>query len=60
MASSIRHGFLIRSAWDRFAIAWPFTRVDVSLGRPIDPLTTADPRMEVERELTMLNGGAVA
>jgi lysophospholipid acyltransferase (LPLAT)-like uncharacterized protein len=57
MTSSIRQGFVVRSAWDRFAIAWPFTRVDVALGRPIDPRTTPDPRREVERELTMLNCG---
>jgi lysophospholipid acyltransferase (LPLAT)-like uncharacterized protein len=57
MASSIRQGFVIRSAWDRFAIAWPFTRVDVSLGRPIDPRTTPDPRREVERALAMLDYG---
>jgi lysophospholipid acyltransferase (LPLAT)-like uncharacterized protein len=60
MASSIQRGFVFRSAWDRFEIAWPFTRVDVALGKPIDPLTTPDPRTAVERELEMLGRGAVA
>ena len=42
-------------AWDRFAIAWPFTRVDVALGRPIDPGLVPDARAEVEKSLALLN-----
>jgi lysophospholipid acyltransferase (LPLAT)-like uncharacterized protein len=60
MAGSTRRGFVLRSTWDRFEIAWPFTRVDVALGRPIDPCTTPDATAAVERELTMLNRGVVA
>jgi lysophospholipid acyltransferase (LPLAT)-like uncharacterized protein len=37
MASSVRSGVVLRRTWDRFAIAWPFSRVDVALGGPIDP-----------------------
>jgi lysophospholipid acyltransferase (LPLAT)-like uncharacterized protein len=55
MASSIRHGVVIDSAWDRFALAWPFTRVDVLLGPPIDPRTTVDARTAVEHALERLD-----
>ena len=34
---STRRGLVLERAWDRFAIAWPFTRVDVVLGAPIEP-----------------------
>ena len=37
MASAVRSGIVLRRTWDRFAIAWPFTRVVVALGGPIDP-----------------------
>jgi len=37
IASAVRSGVVLRSTWDRFAIAWPFTCVDVALGGPIDP-----------------------
>ena len=47
-------------AWDRFAIAWPFTRVEVTFGGPVDPETAADPRAEVERSLALLNAGQAA
>lgn len=55
MASSIRHGIVMDGAWDRFAVAWPFTRVDVVLGPPIDPRTTTDARAAVERALERLD-----
>jgi lysophospholipid acyltransferase (LPLAT)-like uncharacterized protein len=53
-AGAIRHGMVLRRAWDRFAIAWPFTRVDVALGGPIEP-GSDDSRGEVERTLMRLN-----
>jgi len=37
MGSAISRGLVLERAWDRFAIAWPFSRVAVVLGRPIDP-----------------------
>jgi lysophospholipid acyltransferase (LPLAT)-like uncharacterized protein len=55
MAGVVRSGLVLRRAWDKFAIAWPFTRVDVALGRPIEPGSTADARLEVERALEELN-----
>ena len=33
---------MLRRAWDRFAIAWPFSRVTVRLGAPIDPSAGSD------------------
>ncbi len=55
MGGHVRRGIVLRKAWDRFAIAWPFTRVDVVLDRPIDPRTALDARRDVERALESLN-----
>lgn len=54
MAGSVSAGIVLRGSWDRFAIAWPFTRVDVALGPPIDP-RAHDARGELERVLVRLN-----
>ncbi|MDP9035495.1 MAG: DUF374 domain-containing protein [Myxococcota bacterium] len=56
MAGAVRCGFVLRRTWDRFAIAWPFTSVDVVLGPPIDPQKAADARGDVERTLHRLHG----
>ncbi len=56
MAGTVHRGVVLRRAWDRFAVAWPFTRVDVSLGQPIDP-RGEDSRGELERALIRLNAG---
>jgi lysophospholipid acyltransferase (LPLAT)-like uncharacterized protein len=56
MAGAIRQGVVLRRAWDRFAIAWPFTRVDVALGAPIEPVRAIeDTRAEVGRAIGELN-----
>jgi lysophospholipid acyltransferase (LPLAT)-like uncharacterized protein len=55
MAGIVRRGIVLRRAWDRFAIAWPFTCVDVVLGSPVDPRTAPDARRDVERALEALN-----
>jgi lysophospholipid acyltransferase (LPLAT)-like uncharacterized protein len=55
MTGRVRHGVVLRRAWDRFAVAWPFTRVDVLLGEPVDPRAHAAPREAVERGLAELN-----
>lgn len=48
MGSAAPRALVLRRAWDRFAIAWPFTRVTVALGAPIDPsLDDARARLEV-------------
>lgn len=41
MAGLIRRGVVLKRTWDRFAVAWPFTRVDVVLGAPIEPAIDA-------------------
>jgi len=38
MGSSVSRGITLRRAWDKFVIAWPFTRVSVVLGAPIAPI----------------------
>jgi lysophospholipid acyltransferase (LPLAT)-like uncharacterized protein len=60
MAGAVRRGIVLRRAWDRFAIAWPFTRVDVALGAPIEPAALDDAREAVERSLRDLNGELAA
>jgi lysophospholipid acyltransferase (LPLAT)-like uncharacterized protein len=60
MAGGVRRGVVLRRAWDRFAIAWPFTRVDVVLGAPVDPRICADARGDVERSLADLNAELAA
>jgi lysophospholipid acyltransferase (LPLAT)-like uncharacterized protein len=57
MSGTIRRGVVLTRTWDRFAVAWPFSRVEVVLGAPIDPRTEPDPRYAVERALLRLNGG---
>jgi lysophospholipid acyltransferase (LPLAT)-like uncharacterized protein len=54
----VTSGIVLRRAWDRFTIAWPFTRVDVTLGEPVDPAIASDPRAEIERALHRLNAPA--
>ncbi len=59
LTGRVHRGLVFRRAWDRFALAWPFTRVEVVLGAPIDPGLN-DARGEVERSLEALNRGLVA
>jgi lysophospholipid acyltransferase (LPLAT)-like uncharacterized protein len=54
MAGAVRRGAVLRRAWDRFAVAWPFTRVDVALGCPIEP-TSEGAREELQQALQALN-----
>jgi lysophospholipid acyltransferase (LPLAT)-like uncharacterized protein len=37
MGGAIERGFVLERAWDRFGVAWPFSRVTVRLGAPIEP-----------------------
>jgi lysophospholipid acyltransferase (LPLAT)-like uncharacterized protein len=55
MAGGVRSGVVLNGTWDQFALAWPFTRVDVLLGAPIDPESVSDARREVEQELVRMN-----
>jgi lysophospholipid acyltransferase (LPLAT)-like uncharacterized protein len=36
MGSAVASGKVLHRAWDRFALAWPFTRVAVVLGAPLE------------------------
>jgi lysophospholipid acyltransferase (LPLAT)-like uncharacterized protein len=56
MAAMVRHGVVLRETWDRFALAWPFTTVDVVLGAPLEPTQRGDVRAALEVELRRLNG----
>jgi lysophospholipid acyltransferase (LPLAT)-like uncharacterized protein len=58
MTGVVRSGVVLRRTWDRFALAWPFTRVDVVLGRPVDPDLVSDARGAVERELARLSAAS--
>jgi lysophospholipid acyltransferase (LPLAT)-like uncharacterized protein len=60
MGGAVHRGIVLRRAWDQFAIAWPFTRVDVVLGPPVDPGASPDPRHEVELALARLDAELVA
>jgi len=55
-----RRALVLSRSWDCFALAWPFSRVDVILGAPVDPLVSSDARQEIERSLNDLNARVVA
>jgi hypothetical protein len=59
MMGVVHRGLVLRRAWDRFVIAWPFSRVDVLLGEPLDPLASRDPRGDLERALLGLDRDGV-
>lgn len=54
MTGRVHRGMVFPRAWDRFTLAWPFTRVEVVLGAPIEP-AARDARCEVEQSLAALN-----
>jgi len=58
MAAAVHHGVVLEGTWDRFVLAWPFGRVDVVLGAPIDPALSRDSRRELGEALVRLNGAA--
>jgi hypothetical protein len=54
MGGSVVRGVALARTWDRFRIAWPFTRVTVTLGAPIDP-EAHDARERLERGIAQAN-----
>jgi lysophospholipid acyltransferase (LPLAT)-like uncharacterized protein len=38
MGAAVERGAVLTAAWDHFVLAWPFSRVAVRLGPPIDPV----------------------
>jgi lysophospholipid acyltransferase (LPLAT)-like uncharacterized protein len=59
MGGAIRRGVVLSRAWDRFALAWPFSRVAVVLGAPIDP-ETEGARETLEAAIARANVTAAA
>ncbi len=57
ITGAVRSGIVLRGTWDRFIVAWPFTRVEVFLGAPIDPAHVTDARGQIEQALFALNAG---
>lgn len=43
LGSSMARGHVFRRAWDRFELPWPFSRVVVTLGAPLEPSDHASP-----------------
>jgi lysophospholipid acyltransferase (LPLAT)-like uncharacterized protein len=37
LGSAFERGFTFDRSWDKFGVAWPFSRVEVVVGAPIDP-----------------------
>jgi lysophospholipid acyltransferase (LPLAT)-like uncharacterized protein len=58
MGGSVERGLVLRRAWDRFQIAWPFSRVTVRLGAPIDP-SEDGARSALEAAIVSANGQLV-
>ncbi len=57
MGGAVERGLVLERAWDRFAIAWPFSRVAVRLGAPIDPAAPAA-RERLEEAVRRVNEDA--
>ena len=61
MGSAIRRGVTFARAWDRFALAWPFSTVSVVLGAPVladDPERVAEAIRDANRSALALLGEA--
>ena len=56
MGGAIERGHVMRRAWDKFAVAWPFTRIVVVLGAPMEP-DDAGPSL-LERAIARVNDDA--
>jgi lysophospholipid acyltransferase (LPLAT)-like uncharacterized protein len=59
MGGAIEHGFVLEHAWDKFGVAWPFSRVTVHLGAPIEP-DRGDAREVLQSAIVRANLEAVA
>jgi lysophospholipid acyltransferase (LPLAT)-like uncharacterized protein len=57
MGSAVLRGVVLSRAWDRFAIAWPFSKVAVVLGAPLCP--DASPE-RLEEAIRAANDAATA
>jgi lysophospholipid acyltransferase (LPLAT)-like uncharacterized protein len=59
MGSAAPRALVLKRAWDRFAVAWPFSRVTVTLGAPIDPRED-DARTRLQDAIAAANARAEA
>ncbi len=59
MGSAVGKGIVLVRAWDRFAVAWPFARVVITLGAPIDP-SSSDASLLLEEAIGRANARAAA
>jgi lysophospholipid acyltransferase (LPLAT)-like uncharacterized protein len=57
VGAAIERGMALERAWDRYLIAWPFSRVSVVMGAPIDPLRS-NAREELELAIKRANVAA--
>jgi lysophospholipid acyltransferase (LPLAT)-like uncharacterized protein len=54
----VRRGLRLSGTWDRFVLAWPFSRVDLLFGAPIDPAAAVDARADLQRALDTMSATA--
>lgn len=55
MGSFAERAWTLSRAWDRFVLPFPFSRVTVRLGAPIDPAQVSDARFAIERAIEKAN-----
>jgi hypothetical protein len=59
IGSAIERGVVLARAWDRFGLAWPFSRVVVCLGAPLEPVEArAEEDVELESAIAAVNVAA--
>jgi lysophospholipid acyltransferase (LPLAT)-like uncharacterized protein len=57
--AAVSSGVVLRRAWDRFGIAWPFSRVVIRLGAPIEPHDDCgEVDVELSRAIALANAEA--
>jgi len=57
VGAAIERGFVLDRAWDRYAVAWPFSRVQIVMAAPIDP---ASPLARAQLEEAIVRANAAA
>ena len=57
IGAAVDKGIVLERAWDRYAIAWPFSRVEIVVGSPIDP-ESPDARERLETAIAVSNAEA--
>ena len=59
MGAACESARVFERAWDKYCLAWPFSRVVVVLGAPVDP-GASDVRARLKEAIMACNGGAKA